>query len=79
MTAAEWLAVKVGDFIVDRSTQHLAHREVLSVSRVSGRAEQRGKTRTMIRVPKIRGAGMTIICNSEDRSGARFILRVTRS
>lgn len=77
MTTAEWLVVKVGDFVVDRGCASLPHREVLAVKRVSGKLGQRGKTRTTIHVPRRHGKGPpVIICNTEDRSGARFVLRL---
>jgi hypothetical protein len=74
MTADEWLILKVGDVLIDAKCQH-ARREVLTVSRVSGKPGQRGKTRTTITVQNLHSAGRTtIVVNCEDVGGERFAL-----
>lgn len=72
MTAEEWLAVDVGTVIRDHHCGG-AIRIVQSVSRVSGRRGQRGKTRTMATVNNLKSVGSyTYIISTEDcfREGA---------
>lgn len=72
---AQWLALKVGDVIIDHKCGD-APREVLSVARASGKPEQRGNTRTMIAVPNLRRPEVsTVLVSTEDIGGARFTLR----
>lgn len=69
MTELDWSNVEVGDHLVDPHTGK--RREVLAVSRVSGKRGQRGTTRTVVTVPNLRNRrwkGTTSIWSTE---GAR--------
>lgn len=68
MTDDQWLELQVGDLIRDHVCGG-AIRTVQSVSRVSGKRGQRGKTRTSIRVNNLKEYGRTtILFSTEDRS-----------
>lgn len=68
MTDTEWLELRVGSVIRDHACGG-AIRTVQSVSRVSGKRGQRGKTRTSIRVNNLKEYGRTtILFSTEDRS-----------
>lgn len=83
MTAEEWLALEVGDFIIDRglSTMSGVEREVLSISRNSGKPQQGGNTRTCITVPNLKSSGrVTTIFSIEDAPNhSRFAMSRRRS
>lgn len=75
MTEEQWLALKVGDRIVDRHAGGRI-REVLELSRVSGkRGQRRGGTRTTITVTNLKSPQLTtIIYSTADIRGERFEL-----
>lgn len=74
MTKEQWLALEVGDVIRDRLCGN-ARREVLSISRVSGRPGQRGKTRTSITVANLKSPGRTtVLFSTDDANGERFVM-----
>jgi hypothetical protein len=73
MTKDEWLTVEVGDVLIEAASG--GRREALSVSRVSGKRGQGGKTRTTVTVPSMRGVGRTtLLINTEDIGGVRWRL-----
>lgn len=65
MTQEEWLALKVGDEVIDHLCRG-ARRRVLAISRVSGHPAQRGMTRTCIRVASLKSEGATTLIFSTD-------------
>lgn len=72
MTSEEWLALKVGDVLVDTQCRN-ARRMVLEVRRVTGKKGQpRGFTRTTFVVPGLRGGNNTVLNNTMDIGGRRF-------
>lgn len=72
MTAEQWLALKVGDVIVDTQCGG-ALRTVLSVKRVSGsRGQRHGQTRTVIMVSNLKQSGRTThIFSTDDIGGGK--------
>lgn len=77
MTHEQWLALKVGDVIIDHKCRD-ARRTVLTITRVSGKPGQRGNTRTCIRVDNIKSPGQrTVIFSTDDSPNySRFSLEV---
>lgn len=74
MTPREWQRLKVGDVLIDKSHRN-ARRKILSIGRVRGKPEQRGLTRTAMRVTSLKSAsGSTVIFESENTGPARFDL-----
>lgn len=74
MTAEQWLALEVGDVVIDLKCGG-AERKVLAVKRVSGsRGQRRGQTRTTITVMNLKTPGTkTHIFSTEDSPrGTRF-------
>lgn len=70
MTREEWLALEVGDVIIDHRCRD-ARRVVRSIRRVTGKRGQRtGATRTVIRVDNLKTQGAQTVIFSTDDSPA---------
>jgi hypothetical protein len=71
MTREQWLALKVGDTIIDRQCNYV-RRRVLTVRRNSGKPEQRGNTRTTITVPNLTSPSrVTTLFSTDDVGGGK--------
>jgi len=76
VTREEWLALQVGDVVIDHKCGG-ARRVVRSIRRVTSQRGQRtGATRTVIRVDNLKTRGeLTVIFSTDDSPGySRFSL-----